>query len=94
MPRPPGSSRFWWFLLALLVLNVALGQLIPDDKDKRIDVPYTFFRAQVQAGNVKEVNAKNDVIQGAFRKDDEVREEVRRRTSRPSARRSPRTTSC
>ncbi len=69
MPRPPGSNRFWWFLLAVLVLNIALGQLIPDDKDKRIDVPYTFFRAQVQAGNVKEVNARNDVIQGAFRKD-------------------------
>ena len=69
MPRPPGSRRFWWFLLALLVLNVALGQLIPSDKDKLIDVPYTFFRAQVQAGNVKEVNAKGDVIQGAFRKE-------------------------
>ena len=64
-----GSRRFWWFLLALLVLNVALGQLIPSDKDKLIDVPYTFFRAQVQAGNVKEVNAKGDVIQGAFRKE-------------------------
>jgi cell division protease FtsH len=68
MPRPPGSRRFWYFLLGLLVLNIALGQLIPSPKDKRIDVPYTYFRAQVQAGNVKEVNAKGDVIQGAFRK--------------------------
>jgi cell division protease FtsH len=69
MPRPPGSRRFWYFLLALLVLNIALGQLIPSDKDKRIDVPYTFFRTQVQTGNVKEVNAKGDVIQGAFRRE-------------------------
>ena len=95
MPRPPGSRRFWWFLLALLVLNIALGQLIPSSKDKRIDVPYTFFRAQVQAGNVKEVNAKDDVIQGdvqARRRSSRTR--ARRRTSRPSARRSPRTTSC
>ena len=69
MPRPPGSRRFWWFLLALLVLNVALGQLIPSSEDKRIGVPYTFFRAQVQAGNVKEVNARNDVIQGVFKKE-------------------------
>ncbi len=68
MPRMPGSRRFWYFLLALLVLNVALGQIIPSSKDKRIDVPYTFFRTQVQAGNVKEVNAKGDVIQGAFDK--------------------------
>jgi len=69
MPRPPGSRRFWMFLLALLVLNVALGQLIPSDEDKRVDVPYTFFRTQVQAGNVKEVNAKDDVIQGVFKRD-------------------------
>jgi cell division protease FtsH len=75
MPRPPGSRRFWYFLLALLVLNVALGQLIPSSEDKRIDVPYTFFRAQVQSGNVKEVNAKNDVIQGAFRKETKFEKE-------------------
>ena len=66
MSRLPGSRRFWYFLLGLLVLNIALGQLIPDDKDKRIDVPYTFFREQVTAGNVKEVNARNDAIQGTF----------------------------
>ncbi|MDX6676147.1 MAG: cell division protease FtsH, partial [Solirubrobacteraceae bacterium] len=66
MPRPPGSRRFWGFLVGLLVLNIVLGQLIPSSKDKRIDVPYTFFRAQVVAGNVKEVNARNDVIQGTF----------------------------
>ncbi len=67
--RPPGSRRFWYFLLGLLVLNIALGQLIPSSEDKRIDVPYTFFRGQVTAGNVKEVNAKNDVIQGVFKKE-------------------------
>jgi cell division protease FtsH len=68
MPRPPGSRRFWQFLLILLVLNIILGQLIPSSKDRRLDVPYTFFRAQVTAGNVKEVNARNDVIQGEFRR--------------------------
>ncbi|HVF79065.1 MAG TPA: ATP-dependent zinc metalloprotease FtsH [Solirubrobacteraceae bacterium] len=67
MPRPPGSRRFWQFLLILLVLNIILGQLIPSSEDKRLDVPYTFFRAQVIAGNVEEVNARNDVIQGEFR---------------------------
>ncbi len=69
MPKPPGSRRFWYFLLGLLVLNIALGQLIPSAEDKRLDVPYTFFRAQVQASNVKEVNARNDVIQGKFKKE-------------------------
>jgi hypothetical protein len=52
LPRPPGSRRFWQFLLVLLVLNIILGQLIPTDEDERLDVPYTFFRAQVIAGNV------------------------------------------
>ena len=50
MPRPPGSRRFWQFLLVLLVLNIILGQLIPSSEDKRLDVPYTFFREQVTAG--------------------------------------------
>ncbi|MDX6573940.1 MAG: cell division protease FtsH, partial [Gaiellales bacterium] len=66
MPRPPGTRLFWYFLLALLVLNVALGRLVPSSQDKRIHVPYTFFRDQVAASNVKEVNAHNDVIQGTF----------------------------
>ena len=69
MSRLPGSTRFWRFLLVLLVLNIILAQLIPSSEDKRLDVPYTFFRQQVTAGNVKEVNAKNDVIQGKFRKE-------------------------
>ena len=68
LPRPPGSRRFWRFLLVLLVANIILAQLIPSDKDRRLDVPYTFFRAQVTSANVKEVNAKADVIQGSFRK--------------------------
>ena len=68
LPQPPGSRRFWQFLLVLLVLNIVLAQLIPSSEDKRLDVPYTFFREQVTAANVKEVNAKNDVIQGTFRK--------------------------
>jgi cell division protease FtsH len=67
MPRPPGSRRFWWFLLGLLALNIVLGQLIPSSEDRRLDVPYTFFRQQVEAGNVKEVNARSDVIQGMFK---------------------------
>ncbi len=67
MPKPPPvSRRVWIFLLGLLALNIVLGQLIPSSKDKRLAVPYTFFRAQVAAGNVKEVNANNDAIQGTF----------------------------
>ena len=66
--RPPFSRRIYWFLLAVLALNVFLGQLIPSSEDRRMDVPYTFFRDQVIAGNVEEVNSRSDVIQGRFRK--------------------------
>src|SRR5688572_20786971 len=68
-PRMPGGRRFWWFLIGLLTLNIILGQLIPSDSDKRLKVPYTFFREQVQAGNVKEVNARSDTIQGEFKRE-------------------------
>ncbi|MDP2710755.1 MAG: ATP-dependent zinc metalloprotease FtsH [Solirubrobacteraceae bacterium] len=87
LPRPPGSTRFWRFLLVLLVLNIVLAQLIPSSEDERLDVPYTFFREQVTAGNVEEVNARNDVIQGAFRREvtfDEKGPETRFETVRPT----------
>jgi len=69
MPRLPGSRRLWGFVVGLLLLNIVAGQLLPTDADKRIKVPYTFFRDQVIAGNVTEVNARNDVIQGKFRRE-------------------------
>src|SRR3954447_5520204 len=50
MPRVPGSRRFWRFLLVLLILNIVFAQLIPSSEDRRLDVPYTFFRQQVTAG--------------------------------------------
>jgi len=68
MPRAPWGRRVWLWILALLVLNIVLGQVIPTGEDRRIDIPYTFFRAQVSAGNVTEVNARSDVIQGKFAK--------------------------
>ncbi|MBI5105364.1 MAG: ATP-dependent zinc metalloprotease FtsH, partial [Solirubrobacterales bacterium] len=67
MPRPPGGRRFLWFVLALLVLNVAFASLVPD-RTSRIDVPYTQFLSEVDKGNVKEVTSKGDDIQGEFKK--------------------------
>src|SRR4029078_9700732 len=34
-----------------------------------VSIPYTFFKEQVQAGNVEEVTSQGDAIQGAFRKE-------------------------
>ncbi len=42
--------------------------LIPD-RESRLDVPYTLFREQVQAGNVSEVTSQGDTIQGTFKKE-------------------------
>jgi cell division protease FtsH len=64
--RPPGGRRFWLFLLALLVLNWLTVSLFPAD-GQRVDVPYTFFREQVDAGNVTEIRSRGEDIQGEFK---------------------------
>jgi cell division protease FtsH len=61
----PGGRRFWAVLLLLLVLNWLIVSQIPD-KEPRINVPYSFFRAQIQAGNVAEVTSRGASIQGRF----------------------------
>jgi cell division protease FtsH len=53
-------------LLVLLAINWYVGGQIAREQE-RIDVPYTFFRAQVEKGNVREVSTRGDTIQGAFR---------------------------
>src|SRR5262245_30947646 len=65
--RPPGGRAFWWVLVGLLVLNVLIVQLVPRETN-RLDVPYTTFRAQVQAGNVSEITSTGNQIQGTFKK--------------------------
>jgi len=61
----PGGRRFWWFLLALLAVNWLIVFLVPDGAG-RIEVPYTVFREQVDAGNVAEVRSRGEDIQGEF----------------------------
>ncbi|MCW3064837.1 MAG: hflB [Solirubrobacterales bacterium] len=65
--RPPGGSRFWWFVLGLFALNFVLT-LAFSQGTNRPTVPYTFFRAQVQANNVASVTSRGDQIQGEFRR--------------------------
>ncbi len=65
--RPPGGRRFWWFLLALLVLNWVSVFLFPSGP-KRIELPYTVFREQVARGNVAEIRSRGEQIQGELKK--------------------------
>src|SRR5262245_6599686 len=62
-PRP------WWITFVIvLVVNYLLVQFfLPEQTPQRVDVPYTFFKAQVTADNVTEVTSRADVIQGTFR---------------------------
>ncbi len=64
--RPPGGRWFWLVLIGLLALNWYLGARVAPKND-RVEVPYTFFRSQVEKSNVKEVSTRGDTIQGDFR---------------------------
>jgi cell division protease FtsH len=68
-PGKPPIRRvgFWWILVALLVLNWVISSVFLGPSEPT-EVPYSFFRAQVQAGNVSEVTAVEDAIDGKFKK--------------------------
>jgi cell division protease FtsH len=70
-PRPPmfpRSRRFFMVLAALLALNFALAFFTGNPPD-RTQVPYSpFFLQQVEAGNVLEISARGETIQGDLKK--------------------------
>ena len=64
-PRLSGP-RFGCMLLVLLALNWILSALLVRPPE-RTEVPYTFFRTQVEAGNVASVTSIGDTIEGQFK---------------------------
>ncbi len=64
---PLRRPRFWWVLLALLVVNWVISAVFLQPSEPT-EVPYSFFRGQVQAGNVTEVTAIDSAIDGQFKK--------------------------
>src|SRR5512132_2962197 len=82
------GPRFWWILLGLLVLNWVLSVLLVRAPE-RTEVPYTLFRAQVEASNVASVTGIEDAIDGQFKNpvrvpvDDQEQEVTRFSTRRP-----------
>jgi cell division protease FtsH len=87
-PRLFGPG-FWAVLLGLLVLNWLLSSMLVRSPD-RTEVPYTLFRAQVEAGNVVSVTGIEDAINGEFRnavrfpEGDQAKDVTRFSTRRPS----------
>jgi cell division protease FtsH len=65
-PRMPGGRRFWVFLLGLLVANYVIAGLV-SSTPSREQVPYSYFLRAVKSGNVSEVTATGDTIQGTFK---------------------------
>jgi cell division protease FtsH len=69
--RPENRRRIrplWWLgFLAILAINYLLLTLLLPDQGPRLEVPYTLFRQQVEAGNVAEITSRGDVIQGTFK---------------------------
>jgi cell division protease FtsH len=59
----PTGRRFWILVGVLLMLNLGLALAVVQPPD-RMTIPYTEFRALVDAGQVKEVTSSADVIQG------------------------------
>lgn len=66
-PRQMRRLGFWWVLAAALILNWVISAVFLRSPPPT-DVPYSFFRAQVQAGNVVEVTAVDESIDGRFKK--------------------------
>ena len=59
------AGRTWWLIAILLVVNWLVASSLMGTN--RTTVSYTFFRQQVNAGNVSEITSTGDTITGTFR---------------------------
>src|SRR3712207_3629504 len=61
---PP--RRIWlWFALVLL-LNFLIVRLLFPGPEAPVEVPYTYFKEQVRAGNVEAIYSQGDTVEGRF----------------------------
>jgi cell division protease FtsH len=73
-------------VVVLLALNWFIASQLHGG-ERTVSVPYTFFRAEVQAGNVVDVTSRSDAIEGDFRQPKSfggARPAMRFHTRRPS----------
>jgi len=67
-PPKPGLGRWWWLLIAMLIVNWVVAGSLSTTKTTTLSVPYSVFRTQVDQRNVATVTATGETIQGAFRR--------------------------
>ncbi len=60
------GPNVWLMILGLLALNWLVVNLFFPGTPQVVEVPYTLFREQVEAGNVLGVATRGDILQGEF----------------------------
>src|SRR5919206_1268071 len=63
---PPGRSWLWFALI--LLANFLLVRLLFPGPEAAVEVPYTFFKEEVRAGNVEAIYSQGDTVEGRFEK--------------------------
>jgi cell division protease FtsH len=63
--RLPPARTWLWFVLLLVVNVLVVSYLFPGPEAPE-EVPYTFFKEQVKAGNVEQISTRGDAVEGTF----------------------------
>src|SRR5215203_4227137 len=61
---PPARSWLWFALI--LLANFLLVRLLLPGPEAPVEVPYTFFKEEVRAGNVEALYSQGDTVEGRF----------------------------
>jgi cell division protease FtsH len=61
---PPRRSWLWFALI--LLANFLVVRLLFPGPEAPIEVPYTFFKEEVRAGNVEAIYSQGDTVEGRF----------------------------
>src|SRR5919199_5374827 len=61
---PPRRSWLWFALI--LLANFLLVRFLFPGPEAPVEVPYTFFKEQVRAGNVEAIYSQGDTVEGRF----------------------------
>src|ERR671920_1415441 len=61
---PPRRSWLWFALI--LLANFLIFRFLFPGPDAPVEVPYTFFKEEVRAGNVEAIYGQGDAVEGRF----------------------------